>query len=108
MSAVATQSTGGKTLSALVYSNSVGELIATATDASGSVNVEEVNPGTVQTGAAYAAVSSHAVSSLGTYYSPLVQAQVQAFTAMLGTSSTPITRIFPARLPLWCRMAGQS
>ncbi len=100
MGVVATQSTGEKTLSALAYSNSVGELIATSTDSSGNVNVEEVNPVTVKTGALYAAVSSHTVSSLGTYYRPLAQAQVQGFTATLGTSSIPINSNLPGTPPL--------
>jgi hypothetical protein len=90
MSLVATESTGGKTISALAYSNSVGELIATSTDASGNVNVEEVSPSSVQAGALYTTVSSHTVSALKSYYNPRAQAQVQSLTGTLGTSSIPI------------------
>jgi hypothetical protein len=100
MSVVATQSTSGKTISALAFSNSVGELVATSTDTSGNVVMDEVNPSTVQTGSVYAAVASHTISTLGTYSSPRAQAQVRAFTGTIAASTVPISSNLSGAPPL--------
>ncbi len=91
MSVVATQSTAGKTISALAFSNAENELIATTMDSGGSVNVDEVNPSSVQPGTLYAAAASHPVSTLGTYFNPRTQTQVRGFTATAAQSLVPVS-----------------
>jgi len=100
MSLVATQSTVGKTIAALGFSDAENELVVTSTDTSGNVNVDEVNPSTVQPGSLYTTVASHTVSTLGTYLNPQTQTQVQAFTATMATSPTPINSNLPGAPPL--------
>jgi YVTN family beta-propeller protein len=90
MSVVATQSTGGKTISGLGYTDANNELVATTMDTSGNVYIDEVSPSTVRTGTTYAAVASHQVSSLGTYFNPRTQAMVRGFTGTLSQSSVPV------------------
>jgi YVTN family beta-propeller protein len=91
MSLVATQSTAGETIAALGFSDAENELIATTMNSGGGVNVDEINPSSVQPGTLYAAVASHPVSTLGTYFSPRTQAQVLGFTATIAQSSVPVS-----------------
>lgn len=90
MSVVATQSTGGMTISGLGYTNTNNELVATTMDTLGNVNVDEVNPSTVLPNTLYTAVASHQVSTLGTYFSPRTQAMVRGFTGTVSQSSVPV------------------
>ncbi len=100
MSVVAMESTAGKTIAALGFSDAENELVATSTDTSGNVNIDEVSPSAVQQGGIYTAVASHTVSTLGTYTNPQTQSQVHAFTATLGTSLIPINTNLPGSPPL--------
>ncbi|HWE86831.1 MAG TPA: hypothetical protein VG267_17940 [Terracidiphilus sp.] len=47
MTVAATESTPGKTIAALGFSDAENELIATAVNASGSVSIDEISPSTV-------------------------------------------------------------
>lgn len=90
MGIVATQSTAGKTIAALAFSNGQNEVIATTSDSGGTVNVDEVNPTTVLSGTPYSAVASHSVSSTGTYFNPRIQGMVRGFTGTLSQSYAPL------------------
>jgi hypothetical protein len=91
MSVVVTQSTAGKTIAALGFSDAENELIATTMNSSGGVNVDEVSPSSAQSGSAYATVASHQVSTLGTYLNPTTQTQVRGFTATLAQSQVLVS-----------------
>jgi len=90
MSVTATESTSGRTIAGLGFSDAENELIATSTVGTGNVSIDEINPSSVQTGSTYAAVASHSVSTLGTYYNPRIQAQSFGFTSTLTSSTIPI------------------
>lgn len=90
MTVAATQTTG-KTIAALAYSDGESELIATTTDTTGSVYVDEVAPASVRAGTQLVPTASHSVSTLGTYQDPSSGAQVRSYTAMLARR--------PIRLP---------
>lgn len=100
MSVVATQSTRGETISALGYSDTEGELVATTTDSTGNVNIDEVAPVSVQTNTPYTAVASHQVSTMGSYFSPRTQTMVRGFTGTLSQSTIPIDSNLPGAPPL--------
>ena len=68
MTVVATESTSGRTIAGLGFSDAENELIATSTVGSGNVSIDEISPSSVQTGGTYATLASHSVSTLGTYY----------------------------------------
>lgn len=88
MTVVATQSTA-RNIVALAYTDAYNKLIATSSDASGNVYVDEVNPASVQTGSEYSPAASQAVSSLGSYLNPSSGTTVHGFTATLAGSSSP-------------------
>jgi len=90
MSVVATQSTGGRTISGLGYTDAENEIVATTTDTSGNVNVDEVNPIAVRPGTLYTPAASHQVSRLGSYLNPRTQAMVRGFTGTLSQSSIAV------------------
>ena len=100
MGVVATESTSGKTITALGFSDGVNELVATTADTGGSVYVDEVNPSTVQPGGTYTTAASHTVSTLGTYFNPLLRMQVHGFTATVTSGSVPISTTQPGAPPL--------
>jgi YVTN family beta-propeller protein len=100
MSVTATESTAGRAIIALGYSDAENELVATTTDLSGNVYVDEVNPSIVQPGGAYTPAASNSVSMLGTYLNPKTQTQVRGFTSTLATSSVPIYTSQPGAPPL--------
>jgi YVTN family beta-propeller protein len=100
MTVAATESTSGKTIAALGFSDAENELIATAVDASGNVSIDEISPSSVYPGSAYATTASHQVSTVGTYTNPYTHAQVQAFTATIGQTSVPISSNLPGAPPL--------
>ncbi len=91
MSVVATQSTAGKTIAALGFSDAENELIATTANNGGGVNIDEVSPNSVSPGALYTPAASHAVSTLGTYLSPRTQADVRGFTGTIAQSLVPVS-----------------
>ncbi|HEV2133207.1 MAG TPA: YncE family protein [Terracidiphilus sp.] len=99
MSVVATESTAGTTIAALGFSDGENELIATSTT-SGNVSIDELNPSAVQPGGTYTPLASHSVSTLGTYYNPRLQANVQGYTATVTTSTIPISTILPGAPPV--------
>jgi YVTN family beta-propeller protein len=90
MSVVATESTSGRTIAALGFSDAENELIATSTVGTGNVSIDEISPSSVQTGGTYATLASHSVSTLGTYYNPRIQAQSFGFTSTLTSSTIPV------------------
>jgi YVTN family beta-propeller protein len=90
MSVAATESTSGRTIAGLGFSDAENELIATSTVGTGSVSIDEISPSSVQNGGTYTALASHSVSTLGTYYNPRIQAQSFGFTSTLTSSSIPI------------------
>jgi len=90
MSVTATESTSGRTIAGLGFSDAENELIATTTVGTGSVSIDEISPTSVQTGGAYATLASHSVSTLGTFYNPRIQAQSFGFTSTLTSSTVPI------------------
>jgi len=100
MSVVATESTSGKTIAALGFSDAENELIATSTVGSGNVSIDEISPSSVHTGGAYATLASHSVSTLGTYFNPRIQAQSFGFTSTLTSSLIPINTTQPGAPPL--------
>jgi len=85
MGVVATQTAINKTIVALGYSDQVNELIATSTDTGGNVLVEQISPGSVQTGNLYAPMASHTVSNLGTHMDQSNGTWVRAFTNTLAS-----------------------
>jgi len=87
MGVVATQSVPLKTIIALGYSDSVSQLVAATTDVPGNVYVDEINPGTVQTGGTYQPLASAMVSGLGTHLGPGTFAGMQSFTALLANAN---------------------
>ena len=100
MSVVATESTAGKTITALGYSDGENELVATSTNG-GSMFIDELNPSDVQPGSMYAPLASHSVSTtFGSYYNPRLQTQVQGYTATVTTSTVPINTNLPGAPPL--------
>ncbi len=90
MSVTATESTSGRTIAALGFSDAENELIATSTVGTGNVSIDEISPSSVQTGGTYATLASHSVSTLGTYYNPRIQAQSFGFTGTLTSSTIPV------------------
>ena len=100
MNVVATQSTSGQTVSALGYTDTESELVATTMDTSGNVNIDEVSPASVRTNFPYTAVASHRVSSLGSYYSPRTQTMVRGFTSTLTQSTVPVNSNLAGAPPL--------
>jgi YVTN family beta-propeller protein len=86
LSVVATELVTGKTITALGFSDSVNQLVATSVDTSGNVYVDEINPSTVQAGGVYTPLASNLVSGLGTHINR-GGSEVQAFTATLAGSS---------------------
>ncbi|MFZ1085234.1 MAG: hypothetical protein WAN35_09740 [Terracidiphilus sp.] len=85
MSAVATQTIFNKTITALGFSDSENQLIATTVDARSNVYVDEINPGTIHTGSAYTPLASTMVSSLGSHL--IRSASIRAFTATLASAN---------------------
>ncbi len=100
MGVVATESTSGRTIAALGFSDAENELIATSTNTSGSVYVDEINPSTVQAGGVYTPVASQSVSTLGTFFNPRIQAQSFGFTNTLTSSLIPVNTAQPGAPPL--------
>jgi YVTN family beta-propeller protein len=88
MSVTATESTANKSIIALAYSDSLGELVATTTDAAANVYTDEIAPSTVHTGGSYAPLASHRVSGLGTHFNQNTQTQVHSYTATLASVSS--------------------
>lgn len=88
MGVVATESAASKTIIALGFSDSLNQLIATTTDTSANVYVDEINPGSFQAGGTYTPLASHAVSSLGTHLNQTTQTEVQSYTATLASASS--------------------
>lgn len=86
LSVVATEQVPGKTITALGYSNSVSQLVATTVDTGGNVYVDEVSPSTFKASSAYAPLASNMVSSVGTH--SVHSAGVQAFTATLASATS--------------------
>jgi len=99
MSVVATESSS-RTISALGYTDAYNELIATSSDSSGNVYVDAISPSSVQPGGVYTPVASNAVSTLGTYFNPRIQANVAGFTSTVATSTVPIYSAQPGAPPL--------
>jgi YVTN family beta-propeller protein len=85
MSIVATEQIPGKTISALGFSNSEKQLVATTIDMKGNVYSDVVAPSSVQAGATYAPLASSLISSIGTHL--VHSTAVQAFTATLAGAS---------------------
>jgi YVTN family beta-propeller protein len=88
MAVVATESTSGKTIVSLGYSDSVGRIAATSVDGSGNVYADQINPSSVTSGGTYTTVASNLVSSLGTHLDTRTNSEVRSFTATL--ASTPV------------------
>lgn len=100
MSVVATESTTGKTITALAYSDGENELVTTSMN-NGSMSVDELNPSAVQPGGMYTPLASHSVSTtFGTFYNPRLHANVQGYTATVSTSTVPINTNLPGAPPL--------
>lgn len=99
MSVVATESTAGKTIVSLGYSDAYNELVVSSVDTSGNVYVEEVTPSTFQAGAAYAPVASQTVSTVGTYLNPVTNKEVQGYTATLAKASTSVINTYQPGAP---------
>jgi len=99
MSVVATESSS-KSISALAYTDTYNQLIATSSDSSGSVYLDAISPTSVQPGGVYTPMASHVVSTLGTYFNPRIQAQVRGFTSTLATSYVPVNTNQPGAPPL--------
>lgn len=91
MSVVATESTSGKTISALGYTDGYSKLIAVTSNSSGNVFIDSINPSSVETGGTYTPVASNEVSTLGTYLNPLTHTDLLGYTATVTTSTVPIT-----------------
>ena len=87
MGVTATETASGKTIIALGYSDSVGQLVATTVDGSGNVYADEINPATVTTGGTYTPLASNTVSSLGTHLDTQTEADVRSFTGTLASES---------------------
>jgi hypothetical protein len=87
MAVTATESISGKTIVALGYSDTVGQLVATTVDTSGNVYADEINPSSVTTGGTYTTLASNEVSSLGTHLDTQTQANVRSFTGTLASES---------------------
>jgi len=100
MSVTATESTSGRTIAGLGFSDLENELIATSTVGSGNVNIDEISPSSVQTGGTYATLASHSISTLGTYFNPRVQTQSFGFTSTPTSSMIPINTAQPGAPPL--------
>lgn len=100
MSVIATESTSGRTIAGLGFSDAENELIATSTVGTGNVSIDEISPSSVQTGGPYATVASHSVSTLGTFYNPRIQAQSFGFTSTLTSSLIPINTAQAGAPPL--------
>jgi YVTN family beta-propeller protein len=88
MSVVATVSSS-RTISALAYTDAFNEIVATSSDSSGNVYVDELNPSNVQPSGVYTPAATNAVSTLGTYYNSLRKANVRGHTATLANSASP-------------------
>jgi YVTN family beta-propeller protein len=87
MGVTATEMVSGKTIVALGYSDSVGQLVATTVDGSGNVYADEINPATVTAGGTYTPLASNTVSSLGTHLDTQTEADVRSFTGTLASES---------------------
>jgi len=87
MGVVATEAVAGKTIVALGYSNSIGQLVATTVDSSGNVYADEINPTSVTAGGTYTPLASNEVSSLGTHLDSQTHANVRSFTGTLASES---------------------
>lgn len=87
MTVTATE-TSSKTIVALGYSDEVGQIVATATDSSGNVYADQLNPASVTAGGTYTPVHSALVSTLGTHLNTRTQAEVRSFTDTLASSPT--------------------
>jgi YVTN family beta-propeller protein len=87
MSVVATVPVANKSISALGFSNSEKQLVATTIDTNSNVYVDEINPTTIQAGSAYTPIASKLVSGLGTHLLNRTNTQVRAFTATLTNSN---------------------
>ena len=87
MGVTATETVSGKTIVALGYSDSVGQLVATTVDGSGNVYADEINPSGVTAGGTYATLASNQVSGLGTHLDTVTHADVLSFTGTLASES---------------------
>jgi YVTN family beta-propeller protein len=92
MTVTGTETVQNKNIIALSYSNTLGQLIVQSNDTTGAVYQDEMNPTSFSAGGTYAALSSHTVSTLGSY--PVGSLQVRAFTSTLSQSSS-----LPINLP---------
>lgn len=86
MTVTATESTGGKTIIGLGYSDAEGQLAATTVDASGNVYADLVNPATVTAGGSYQPTASTLVSTVPQHLNTRTNSEVRSFTATLASS----------------------
>jgi YVTN family beta-propeller protein len=97
MTVVGTETVPSRSIIALSYSDSLGQLIVQSTDTAGAVYQDEMSPTSFTAGGTYAALASHTVSSLGSY--TVGSGRVRAFTSALSSSSSlPIS--LPGAPPL--------
>ena len=88
MSVVATESTGGKTIVALGYSDQVGQIVAVSVDSSGNVYDDQLNPANVTARGTYTPLNSVVVSTLGTHLDTSTDEEVRSFTDILASTPT--------------------
>jgi sugar lactone lactonase YvrE len=96
MGVTATETVSGKTIVALGYSDSVGQLVATTIDGSGNVYADEINPSGVTAGGTYATLASNEVSRLGTHLDTVTHTNVLSFTGTLASESIINTNLVGA------------
>ncbi len=87
MTVTATETVSGKTIVALGYSDSVGQIVATTVDGSNNVYADEIDPASVTAGGTYTPLASNKISSLGTHLNAQTQAQVRSFTSTLANQN---------------------
>jgi hypothetical protein len=87
MTVVATESTSGRVIVSLGYSDLVGQIVATSVDGSGNVYADQINPSSVTAGGTYTPLASNEVSSLGTHLDTQTEANVRSFTGTLASES---------------------
>lgn len=86
MSVAGTETVQSKNIVALSYSNPYGQLIVQATDSTGTVYQDEMNPASFTAGGTYAALASHNISTLGSYQ--VGSKNIRAFTSTASSSSS--------------------
>lgn len=88
MTVTATESTAGKTITSMAYSDGAGQLVATSVDTTGNMYEDQIDPATVTAGGSYEPVASNQISTIGTHLNTRTNTQVRSFTATL--ASTPV------------------